>query len=148
MSLKKITSIFAIFFLLILAARASAQTNQTEQIPTLSYNELLRNKDKYLGKTVRLKSIWGYGFEWSVLCDSECKDETPEVWVDFVYEDDLCKGSKGKLKKGSNHHSDNKAEVVFVGKLLSGVFGHLGAYQYQFTVSCVEKLKKLKVDLK
>lgn len=140
-------SVFAMFLLLILAVRTSAQTNQSEQIPALSYDALMRNKDAYLGKTVRVKSFWIYGFEWSFFCGaSDCQSRKSETWVEFIDEDDLCKGSKGKLKKGSGKYFDNKAEVVFVGKLLSGRFGHMSAYDYQFTVGCVEKLKKLKVD--
>ena len=141
----KAASIFAIFLWLILAAQAQAQTNQSAPVPTLSYDELMRNKDAYLEKTVRLRAFWIYGFEYNNLCgESDCPFET---WVGFIYADNLCKGSKARLKKGGGKR-DNKAEVVFVGKLSSGSFGHLGASPYQFTVSCVEKLRKLKVDLK
>ncbi len=107
----------------------------------------MQSKELYLGKTVRIKSFWIYGFEWSFLCDSDCKSRKSKTWVEFIDEDDLCKGSKRKLKKGSDNF-DNKAEVIFIGKLSSGNYGHFGAYEYQFTVSCVEKFKKLKVDLK
>lgn len=141
----KTTPIFALFLLLILAVQAQAQTNQGEQIPTLSYDELMRNKDLYLEKTVRLKAFWYYGFEYNILCgESDCKFET---WVWFTVTETLCRGSKGNLKKASNNRN-NRAEVVFHGKLSSGSFGHLGAYRYQFTVSCVERLKRLSVDLK
>jgi len=141
----KATSIFAIFLLLVLAVQA--QTNQSAPVPSLSYDELILNKDAYLGKTVRLKAFWNYGFEWSSLCgESDCRNSELQTWLEFVDEDDLCKGSKAQLKKGSSKHFNNGAEVVFVGKLSSGRFGHMGAYDYQFTVSCVENFKKIKVD--
>ncbi len=124
-----------------------AQKNENQQIPTLTYSELIQDKGNYLGKTIRVKAFWIYGFEWSFLCDGDCKGGQIKTWVEFIDEDDLCKGSKGKLKKGSNNF-DNKAEIIFVGKLSSGSYGHFGAYDYQFTVSCVEKFKKLKVELK
>jgi hypothetical protein len=145
----KAASIFAIFLFLILAARIQAQTNQSAPVPTLSYDELMRNKEAYFGKIVRLKAFWNYGFEWSSLCgEADCRNAEVKAWLELLDEDDLCKGSKAQLKKGSTKHFNNSAQVVFVGKLASGTFGHLGAYSYQFTVSCVEKLKKLKVDSK
>lgn len=134
-----------ILLTLLLSFETKAQTSQSEQTPTLTYSELIKNKDLYLGKTVRVKAFHIYGFEWSFLCDEDCKSRKSETWVEFVDEWELCKGSKRKLKKGSDNF-DNKAEVVYVGKLSSGRFGHFGAYEYQFTVNCVEKFKKLKVE--
>lgn len=133
-----------IFVLLLLSFETKAQTTQNEQIPTLSYSNLMQNKDLYFGKTVRVKAFHIYGFEWSFLCDTECKERKHETWIEF--EDELCKGSKRKLKKGSDNF-DNKAEVIYVGTLSSGNFGD-GSYKYQFNVSCVESYKKLKVELK
>jgi hypothetical protein len=124
---------------------AQAQTSQTETIPTLTFSELINNKDLYLGKTVRGKAFHVYGFEWTYLCDGDCTGA--KAWVEMIDEDELCKGSKGKIKKMSGKF-ENRAEVVYVGKLSSGRFGHMNAYAYQFTVSCVEKFKKLKVELK
>jgi hypothetical protein len=135
----------ALVITLWLNLEAAAQTSQSEQIPTLTYSELIKNKDLYLGKTVRVKAFHIYGFEWTYLCGGDCKGS--KAWVELVGEEDLCKGSKGKLKKMSDKF-DNRAEVVYVGKLSSGRFGHMGGYIYQFTVSCVEKFKKLKVELK
>lgn len=134
----------AILVLCFLSFELKAQTTQKEDIPTLTYSELIQNKDLYVGKTVRVKAFHIYGFEWSFLCDSGCKERRSETWVEF--EDELCKGSKRKLKKGSDNF-DNKAEVIYVGKLSNGNFGHFGAYEFQFTVSCVESYKKLKVEL-
>ncbi|HEX8738346.1 MAG TPA: hypothetical protein VF721_23645 [Pyrinomonadaceae bacterium] len=140
----KAASILAIFLFLILAAQA--QTNQSAPVPTLSYDELMRNKEAYFGKTVRLKAFWNYGFEWSSLCgEADCRKAGVKTWLELLDEDDLCKGSKAQLKKGSTKHINNSAQVVFVGKFSSGTFGHMGAYNYQFTVSCVEGFKKLKV---
>ena len=107
----------------------------------------MQNKELCLGKTVRVKSFWIYGFEWSFLCDADCQSRKSQTWVEFVDEWNLCKGSERKLKRGTDNF-DNKAEVVFIGKLSAGTYGHFGAYKYQFTVNCVEQFKKLKVELK
>lgn len=140
MNHRKVLFILIIFF--VLGFESAAQDKK--KIPTLTYSELMKNKENYLGKPIRIKAYWIYGFEWSFLCDSDCKNRKSETWVDFIEEDNLCKGSKGKLKKGSDNF-DNKADVIFVGKLSKGGFGHFGAYPFQLEVSCVEKLKKLKV---
>jgi hypothetical protein len=139
--------LIAFIALLFFASNSEAQSTQNNDIPTLTYSELMANKDFYLGKTVRVKAIWIYGFEWSFLCDSDCSSRKSQTWIEFVDEDDLCKGSKKKLKKGSDNF-DNKAEIIFVGTLANGNFGHFGAYPYQLKVGCVEQLKKLKVEIK
>lgn len=128
-------------------AICQAQTEKEVNIPTLTFSELMENYESYLGKIIRLKAIHIYGFEWSFLCDkSSCKRRDSDTWVEFIDEDDLCKGSIKKFKKGTDYF-DNKAEIIYLGKLSSGTFGD-GGYSYQFKVSCVEKFKPLKVKIK
>jgi hypothetical protein len=118
----------------------SAYPQKKKALPNLTYSELIRNKEEYLNKTVRLRAIWNYGYEWTYLCDSECKD-LQKSWVDMLDDDDLCRGSKSKLKK-MNKRFDNGAEVVVQGKLEEGNgFGHFGIYRFQFVISCVEVFK-------
>ena len=138
---------FMVLMFFVPGNKAQIKQSHTQDIPTLTYAELIKNFEFYLEKSVRVKSNWIYGFEWSFLCDSECKNRKSEIFVDFVDEEDLCKGSKRKLKKGSDDF-DNKAEVVFVGTLSSGRFGHFGSSPYQFKVGCIEKFKKLPVKIK
>jgi hypothetical protein len=117
-----------------------AQTNKNQNMP-INYSELIQNKDSYLGKTVRVKAFYVWGFEWEFLCGKDCKTRRNETWVEFG---ELCKGSKQKLKKGNDKFLDNKAEVVFEGVLSEGHFGHQNGYKFQFTVGCVEKFKLVK----
>ena len=118
-----------------------AQTDKSQNISTLTYDELIQNKNLYVGKTIRLKAIWQYGFEWTYLCNSECKN-IDRAWVDVVDEDQRCRGTNKKLKKLGNKF-DNRADVIVLGKLEEGMNGHLGAYPLKFTISCVEKYKKI-----
>lgn len=129
---------------LFFTSEAGGQKIEDKGLPTLSYVELMENAELYLGRPVRVRAFHVYGFEWSFLCDGNCKNGKWGTWVEFVREDDLCKGSKEKLKKGRDNFN-NKAEVVYVGKLARGHFGHFGVYEYQFTVSCVEKFRKIKI---
>lgn len=141
MNHKKTLFILIIFFVFAFESAAQGRKNT----PTITYSKLIRNKESYLDKNVRIKAFWIYGFEWSFLCDLDCKYREAETWVEFIDEDGLCKDSKEKLKKVSDN-LDNKAEVIFVGKLYEGSFGQFGVYPYQFKVSCIEKLEILKTD--
>ena len=132
--------IVAFLTLIFLVSGNKAQTNKNQNI-LINYSELIQNKDSYLGKTVRVKSFYVWGFEWAFLCDKDCKTRRKETWVEFG---ELCQGSKRKLKKGTDKFLDNKAEVVFEGVLSEGNFGHQNGYKFQFTVDCVEKFKLVK----
>ena len=123
-------------WLMLLWFVCSAYPQKQQALPNLTYAELIQNNHAYLGKTVRLKAVWRYGFEWTYLCTSECKD-VEESWVKVLDEDDLCRGSKSKLKK-MGKRDDNAAEVVVVGRLEEG-----SRYHFQFVISCVEEFKKL-----
>ncbi len=146
----KRVSLLTFGMILFFTLSIKAQNTQTNEILTFTYSELMQNKENYLGKTVRAKAFHIYGYEWSFLCDTKCKERAVETWVSYVDEVNLCKGSKGKLKKGrkTDNDLDNKAEVIYVGKLSAGGFGHFGIYPYQFEVSCIEKFKRLQVGLK
>jgi hypothetical protein len=133
--------ILFIVFIFAFALCVEAQTTENKHIPALTYDELIQNKEQYLGEIVRVKAFYVWGFEWQFLCDKDCKTRRRETWAEFGY---LCKGSYRKLKKGNNKFMDNKAEVIFEGVLSEGHFGHLNGYKFQFTVSCVEKFKLVK----
>ena len=132
--------IVAFLALIFFVSDNKAQTNKNQNIP-INYSELIQNKDSFLGKTVRVKAFYVWGFEWEFLCGKDCKTRRNETWVEFGA---LCKGSKRKLKKGNDKFLENKAEVVFEGVLSEGHFGHQNGYKFQFTVGCVEKFKIVK----
>lgn len=133
--------IFLILICLILPINANSQNQQVDNIPTLTYEQLIQNKQQYLGEIVRVKANYVWGFEWQFLCGKDCKTLRRETWVEFG---ELCKDSNRKTKKGNDKYIDNKAEVVYVGILSEGNFGHLNGYKHQFNVSCVEKFKLVK----
>ena len=139
----KLKSSILILLLWVSASNVVAQTTESENIATLTYDQLYTKRADYIGKVLRVKAFHVYGFEWSFLCGTNCTHGEDRVWVDFVDEDDLCKGSRRKLKAGSQKYFDNRADVIYIGKLSSGQFGHFGVYPYQLTVSCVEKFKRM-----
>lgn len=134
-------NLLILFLISTMSLNLKAQNIETKYIPTLTYSELIQNKEEYLGKIVRIKAFYIWGFEWQFLCDKDCKTLRRETWVEFG---ELCKASYRKLRKGKDKLIDNKAEILFEGVLSEGHFGHQNGYKFQFTVSCIEKFKLVK----
>ena len=141
MKLVLATTVFALAVL-----NMESQIRPHESLTNLTYSELYEARDRYLDVAVRLSANYIYGFEWQFLCgdDTDCQKRSTDVWVEFVDDDDLCKGSTGKLRKGSSKNVDNRAQVIFIGRLAAGSFGHFGLYKYQFVGTCVEKVENRK----
>ncbi|MGH9818877.1 MAG: hypothetical protein ACRD43_01810 [Pyrinomonadaceae bacterium] len=119
-------------------------SQEAEVLPSLSYNELISRQKDYEGKRVRVSGYWRIFFEENFLYDPlEPNFHKNGAWVEFGGEEDICKGSRKKLREiGKDYMGD--LSVVFIGKLQTGRrFGHENGYQYQFVVDCVEKIKKL-----
>jgi len=135
--------------LVLITSRFSSQGNGTKPKTSepVSYCELFRNHDRYpTGKPVRVAATWTYGFEWTYLSSRDCLDQ-PKAWVEFVDEEKLCSESKPSLKK-MTHGFDNKADVIVIGELRDcGGCGHMGAYRYQFVVTCLETYKKIPTNV-
>lgn len=131
------------FVVLLFVGSAQSQKAQPDDIPTLTYDELIQNQVKYADKTVRLRAIWTYGFEWTYLCSDSCSNRTAErAWVEIANEAEQCPRLHKDLKR-LGKKSDNQAEVVVIGKLLTGSgYGHMGAYNHAFEISCIVKFKK------
>ncbi|HKR61800.1 MAG TPA: TIGR03067 domain-containing protein [Pyrinomonadaceae bacterium] len=131
---------------------ASYQQNKPvvpNDVPTISYCELISNAGLYAGRIVRVNAIWEYGFERSFLSSRECPGLEYRAWAEFV--DDLCAGSEKKLSKLQDKDVTTKVGVVITGKLTGSPPGQRygdGGYGYQFTISCVERAKQYLSDRK
>lgn len=120
-----------------------SQTSPQSEIPTVTFCDLVRDKEQYKDKTVRLRTVYRFGFEWSDIYCLECLGiEKSLTWLEFA--DEMCDGSK-KIK--GNGDAGKTVKVQVVGKFLTdGGFGHLGGYPNKFVVSCVEKVKTIAKD--
>jgi len=141
--------LFLILFLLIPLASVTStrgQNTPVNDIPTVTYDELIQNQGKYVDRTVRLRAIWTYGFEWTYLCADRCsKRSSDKAWVEIAKDEEQCSTLHKQVKKLGKKF-DNQADVVVVGKLLAGGgYGHMGVYAHAFEISCIEKFKKIKV---
>jgi hypothetical protein len=146
----KLASIACLLFSLangLLAASAPAQpaypssddSSDGPAMPSPSYCALLKSPKRYAGKLVRLHASWRFGFETSLLYDKGCSQPF-HTWLGFADEKALC--PKTKEMQSLLSRSDKEAEITAVGRLYGpGRYGHLGDYQFQFVVVCLEKVK-------
>lgn len=143
------------------------QTLQRE-IPTVTYCELLSSPDTYDRKVVRIKALYVFGFEASALEDPQCHSEK-STWVEFDETfrrsskkdvlrkfDEIFYPPRKKTKGVIERPGPYRAELVVLGqfngpkpgipigperkRVLRG-YGHLGGYDYQFTITCIEQVK-------
>jgi hypothetical protein len=115
-------------------------------LPMVKYCELIERHTRYSGKTVRVSASWKFGFETTFLFDGKCPKE-PGAWLEFADDKDTCPETKKNRDAPGPH--DREAEVIVTGRLVGpGRYGHLGAYEYKFVVTCLEKIKITGSDLK
>lgn len=115
-------------------------------IPSLGYCVLLERSNIHIGKLVRLNASWQFGFETTFLHARECSQQ-PGAWLEFADEKELCPAARKNRDAPGPH--DKEADVTVIGRLIGpGRYGHLGAYQYKFVVTCLQKIKITASDLK
>ena len=128
--------------------RVSPNNPQTkmEKSQAVSFCQLFKESDSYLGKLVRIKVVWRLGHSFSYIYDPEC-EQRPSAWITFDREENLCEGTGNKLK-GLNKEFYNETELVAVGRLQRcvGGCGHSSAEDYKFVVTCLEEAKSINVN--
>lgn len=124
--------------------------NEPDNIPTVDFCGLVRNRSKYEGTAVRTKVRYTVGPESMSVHDPRCEEE---AWAEF--DADYRERTKEEVLKSFNQlmrpirsntwGEFNQAELVAVGLLIhrpEGV-GHLGAFKYKFVISSVEKAESV-----
>ena len=112
----------------------------------LRYCKLLEGARRYSGKQVRVTAHWRFGFETTILFEPACPERTG-AWLEFADDSLSCPESERNRNAPGPH--DKEAEVIVTGRLIGpGRYGHLGAYEYKFVATCLEKIKITDSDLK
>jgi hypothetical protein len=153
---------------LICMAQGGLGQKAEEEVPTVSYCDLLRDPPKYDKKTVRLKVLYTRGFEISALGDPEC-DSQKSTWVEFDPAFRQCTKTniqrefdkvfyppRKKQKGVMERPGPERGELMMVGefngpkpgipigpegkRVLTG-YGHLGGFDYQFIIKCIEQVR-------
>jgi hypothetical protein len=145
---------------------ALAQIQPTaDEIPTIAYCDLVNNAVAYHQKIVRLKVVYFVAFEVSVISDPACDGKGTWVQFDTTFNKNGKQNIRGKFdrltdarpqrtKDGDIEFPSRQVEVVWVGrfesikptqtvgdKTFSFGFGHLNAFDYQFTALEVERVE-------
>jgi hypothetical protein len=121
---------------------------QKDEIQTVDYCELIHNPQKYDQKTVRVRAIYRYGYEWSELYCPNYIDQNRRTWVNPKSLDESCIKAKVANQLKDSSFKGRTLRVVMVGKFhgSGGSYGHLNAYQFQFDARCIEEAKTLLKD--
>ena len=164
--------LFGVFFLALSCLNVAGQEQKpTQEIPTIAFCDLVKNASLYAGKVVRLKASYYVQFEASALSDSSC-DQI--AWVEFDRE--IEKSTEPKLwkqfnnwlgegiteKKNCRIYTRRKVLVTWIGVFEEALplvkteeetivqkFGHMNAYDFQFTAQKVEAVSNLEsTDIK
>ena len=107
-------------------------------LPTVSYCELQKSPERFLNKSIRLRAIYVFGFEWqefdSALCHSKRR-----TWVEMADSVERCSTRAGKRWLQSSDDAGTLCLVVR-GRLTgsNGGYGHLNGYDQLFEIDCVE----------
>lgn len=113
-------------------------------LTTVPLEELLSHPKCYENKIVRTYGIVRYGPEMVELSCPNCL--TADVtWFGYrnVYERCTIPAVKSEMKSAAKERGSNTG-VVAVGKLgAQGGYGHMNAYQFQFTIICVDEASVL-----
>jgi len=101
------------------------------------YCDLIKSPSIYLGRDIRVRAIYRYGFEIQQLESPDCCVEKPvKIWVEVEPLDARSRKLLHRFPKGMG-----LALGVFTGRLQSGgPFGD-GGYRLRFTVSQIEAVE-------
>jgi len=131
------------------AVSRSDQRDRTDQVETISFCELLSQAKIHEGKTVRLRALYSrlISLE-SILSGANCKSEGA---VAVGYNDQSNSALTNKIDDVLNSWNVDQVEVTVVGTLMPPVssdsrynYGHMGRYKYQFAISRIDKIERVR----
>jgi len=136
-----------LIFILILLAQASvivtAQTNVTQNLPSVALCEVLAHPQSYRDKQIQVRVIYRVGFEWQEIYSLRCPDAS--TWLEFSDGFEEASSRKALKQMNSGNHFSITVGVVLEGRLTGsgGGFGHMNGYENRFTADRVRSAKRL-----
>jgi hypothetical protein len=132
-----VRAVLVILSILACTVAHGSDVSQGEAID-VDYCQLVKDPSKFSGKRIRLRAIYVYGFEVSLLEPPNCcNDPLPKMWARIVELDDRSnKLFQKKLNKGMG-----TALVVFVGKFETGFASPFGE-KLRMTVEAIDKVER------
>ncbi len=126
--------VWPIGFIALLGCLALSASENPQEV---KYCDLMRSPDTYLGKEIRIRAIYKYGFEMQRLESPDCCGEQPvKIWVELGALSGHSRKLFHRFPKGMG-----LGLAIFTGVLDSGgPFGD-GGYRYRFTVDQIEAIE-------
>jgi hypothetical protein len=145
--------LFIIFVLLSLVSCSSVSSDKTlvsenqnvtpspNKIAEVKLCDLFNSPESFEQKSIKVKAIYRYGFEWSEFYSLKCPSETG-IWVKAPR--NKCQNS-GKVDEMDHAGMGGRTVgVVVIGKLSAkGNYGHMGGFKYLFEVDCFERAEMI-----
>ena len=111
-----------------------------DQFQEVTFCQLAGDPSPFVGKRIRVRAIYSYMFEVSVLKPADCcADSNRTIWVDFKDEDDMDRDTKGLL-----HEFPKGMGVVlatFEGTFEGGKAYGTGGHQFRLYIDRVVRLE-------
>ena len=158
MSFKNKQFLFYLLFICFVCLNIKAQESKSNiQIPNINYCDLIREPLKYDKKVFRIKAVYIVGFEGSVMTDNHCEEANAATWVEFA--PDIEKSTDAKIwekfetltnttpivTKSKFDFPIRRIEVIWIGLFeANGAYGHMNAFDYQFTIQKIEEVIQTK----
>ena len=126
----------------------SADTTNQAKIPpnqdviNVNLCELVQHPEKFEKKTIRVKAIYFYGFEWSTLYSTKCEIKE-RIWVERTKTQ--CKNADKIDEMESAGMGGRTVGIIAVGEFTGEKegYGNMNSYRYLFKVDCFEKAEML-----
>jgi hypothetical protein len=136
------------------AARGSQGTAASDQVPTVTYCELMKNPKRYHDKVVRVNALFARDFEVSSLYDQEdCTKGKPDyaslssTWVGYD-KTFVMDGDSDEAKNNQKVSGFGRWSITAVGRFRRAEdphrFGHLACCKYSFALMKIENSEKLR----
>lgn len=115
----------------------------TSGLQDASVCQLLESPGSYSGRTIRVKAVYRYGFEWSELYSLKCSNDK-RIWVER--EDRKCEKAGTVEEMEYAGMGGRTYGIVAEGTLIEGDelgYGHFNSFDYLFRIQCFEKAVRL-----
>jgi hypothetical protein len=133
----RILESFLLASIFCLSENPASEVPQAEKAMEVSYCQLAKMPESFVGKRIKVRAIYRYAFEINQLETAECCLEEIEIWVEISphLQTPSAKLFR-KLPKGTG-----LALVVFVGRFDEGTYGTFGD-RFQLAVDQIEKVER------
>ena len=128
------------------APESQSKHLKTDEMPTVSFCEMLKNPQAYFGKTVRTRAVWERATEGIFLRDRACEEQA-RVGYSHAPKEQWCERAEANFKTIYDEKFSGRAEISVVGTLENRRSKNpFFNYRYLFVATCIEKVMRAGVS--